>query len=431
MKVPRLKWRANDQDWQTGSMPKMYWYEEFNNNTAIIELEKPQEMNIELFLDAIKIKSNKGKYLLGEVLFSQEIVIQKKPFILWVELNEEKLKLCDISTKTFFERPPTLIKTDAGLYWRCDEVFIGKNNSIFNITLNNKYGTVLNKTISSFHTNLVIENSLPDGIYELIVGIKENAFSAEMEIIHNEKKIFGDYEKVRFNDVCFVISEIINANNQTIDIKTVVVENIYFDREDNGFNFYKGNLVTKKFSGEKIFVNMQNASGNWIRINPVMIEMKDSSTFWLTFYDNDEDAWIDFTVDKSKSVLSIQTGKKEQFDGVNICKYNIANSIKEVEIRSPNYDKNLKIWQEKPELKKTISKTVFRTYDTNNLNTPIENLNLSVRAYNSLRRARCYTAEDLSKKTYSDLLKIRNLGAKCANEIIEKLAKLNIKISEE
>jgi len=46
---------------------------------------------------------------------------------------------------------------------------------------------------------------------------------------------------------------------------------------------------------------------------------------------------------------------------------------------------------------------------------------LSVRSYNCLKRANIHTVEDLIKKTEDDMLKVRNLGRKSLDEVINKL----------
>ncbi|MEB3299082.1 MAG: DNA-directed RNA polymerase subunit alpha [Candidatus Sericytochromatia bacterium] len=55
---------------------------------------------------------------------------------------------------------------------------------------------------------------------------------------------------------------------------------------------------------------------------------------------------------------------------------------------------------------------------------PIEELELSVRAYNCLKRANIYTVGDLLKKTERDLMDIKNFGKKSAEEVIERMRSL-------
>lgn len=56
----------------------------------------------------------------------------------------------------------------------------------------------------------------------------------------------------------------------------------------------------------------------------------------------------------------------------------------------------------------------------------IEDLDLSVRSYNCLKRAGIHTVEDLTKKSEEDMLKIRNLGRKSLEEVIKKLHDLEL-----
>ena len=60
----------------------------------------------------------------------------------------------------------------------------------------------------------------------------------------------------------------------------------------------------------------------------------------------------------------------------------------------------------------------------------LEELDLSVRSYNCLKRAGINTVEDLSEKTYEDMLKVRNLGKKSLEEVIQKLASLGLALKE-
>ena len=52
---------------------------------------------------------------------------------------------------------------------------------------------------------------------------------------------------------------------------------------------------------------------------------------------------------------------------------------------------------------------------------PIEELQLSVRAYNCLKRAQINSVADLLDYTQEDLLEIKNFGAKSAEEVVEAL----------
>ena len=61
----------------------------------------------------------------------------------------------------------------------------------------------------------------------------------------------------------------------------------------------------------------------------------------------------------------------------------------------------------------------------------IEELELSVRSYNCLKRASISTVEDLTNKTESEMLKVRNLGKKSFDEVTAKLHSLGLDFAEE
>ncbi len=61
----------------------------------------------------------------------------------------------------------------------------------------------------------------------------------------------------------------------------------------------------------------------------------------------------------------------------------------------------------------------------------IEDMDLSVRSYNCLKRANIHTVEDLTKKTEDDMLKVRNLGRKSLDEVIQKLESYGLALSKQ
>ena len=61
----------------------------------------------------------------------------------------------------------------------------------------------------------------------------------------------------------------------------------------------------------------------------------------------------------------------------------------------------------------------------------IEEMDLSVRSYNCLKRANIHTVEDLTKKTEDDMLKVRNLGRKSLEEVIQKLESYGLSLKQQ
>lgn len=77
--------------------------------------------------------------------------------------------------------------------------------------------------------------------------------------------------------------------------------------------------------------------------------------------------------------------------------------------------KNTEIMSEKEESKKEKV-----------LEMSIEELDLSVRSYNCLKRAGINTVDDLANKTEEEMMKVRNLGRKSLEEVLNKMAELGL-----
>ena len=61
----------------------------------------------------------------------------------------------------------------------------------------------------------------------------------------------------------------------------------------------------------------------------------------------------------------------------------------------------------------------------------IEELDLSVRSFNCLKRANINTVEDLISKTEDDMMKVRNLGRKSLEEVMNKLNMMGLSLAKE
>ena len=60
----------------------------------------------------------------------------------------------------------------------------------------------------------------------------------------------------------------------------------------------------------------------------------------------------------------------------------------------------------------------------------IDELELSVRSYNCLKRAGINTVEELTNRTSEDMMKVRNLGRKSLEEVLNKLKELGLELSQ-
>ena len=77
-----------------------------------------------------------------------------------------------------------------------------------------------------------------------------------------------------------------------------------------------------------------------------------------------------------------------------------------------------------------IEKEVETVEENKYENITIEDLDLSVRSYNCLKRASISTVLELTEKSEDDMMKVKNLGKKSLKEIKEKLASIGLSFKD-
>ena len=92
---------------------------------------------------------------------------------------------------------------------------------------------------------------------------------------------------------------------------------------------------------------------------------------------------------------------------------------------------HLSVFIDLSENAKTAEIMVEKEYDQKEkvLEMSIDELELSVRSYNCLKRAGINTVEELCNKTPDEMMKVRNLGRKSLEEVLEKLKELGLSLN--
>ena len=123
-------------------------------------------------------------------------------------------------------------------------------------------------------------------------------------------------------------------------------------------------------------------------------------------------------VDYDKLTIEVWTdGSLKPFEALSLAAKVMTGHL-ELFIDLSDTAKNTQVMVEKEESKKEKV-----------LEMPIEELELSVRSYNCLKRAGIATVEDLTNKTQDEMMKVRNLGKKSLDEVTNKLIALGLNFS--
>ena len=125
-------------------------------------------------------------------------------------------------------------------------------------------------------------------------------------------------------------------------------------------------------------------------------------------------------VDLDKLIIEVWTdGSLKPYEALSLAAKILTGHL-ELFIDLSEATKNTKIMIEKEENKKERI-----------LEKSIEELELSVRSFNCLKRAGISTVEDLASKTESEMMKVRNLGKKSLDEVVAKLHALGLDFTNE
>ena len=125
-------------------------------------------------------------------------------------------------------------------------------------------------------------------------------------------------------------------------------------------------------------------------------------------------------VDYDKLTIELWTdGSLEPYEALSLAAKVLSEHLK-LFVDLSETAKNTQIMVEKEENKKEKI-----------LEKPIEELELSVRSFNCLKRSGISTVEDLTNKSENDMMKVKNLGKKSLDEVIAKLRELGFDLKKD
>lgn len=124
--------------------------------------------------------------------------------------------------------------------------------------------------------------------------------------------------------------------------------------------------------------------------------------------------------DYDRLILEVTTNGSMKADEATSLAAKVLTEHLELFIRLTDHvsDINLMVEKEEDEKEKVLEMTV-------------EELDLSVRSFNCLKRAGINTIEELIQKSENDMMKVRNLGSKSLQEVTEKLDELGLSLKPE
>ena len=297
----------------------------------------------------------------------------------------------------------------------------GKSGKFVVEPLERGYGTTLGNSLRR-----VLLSSLPgvavtsikiDGVLHEIstaAGVKEDVPNIVLNVKGITAKLFCDAPKTAVIDVtgpCTVTAGDIKAD---ADLEILNPEH-HIATVSDGARFY----MELTFSHGRGYVSQEkNKLGNQPAIGVIYTDSIYTPVYNVSY--TVENTRVGSNTDYDKLTLNVLTnGTISAKEAISLAA-KILNEHLNLFVNLSDEAQKIDVLVERPE---TVKEKV--------LEMTIEELDMAVRSFNCLKRAGIDTVEDLTNKTEEDMIKVRNLGKKSLEEVIQKLHSLGLDLKKE
>ncbi len=297
----------------------------------------------------------------------------------------------------------------------------GKSGKFVVEPLERGYGTTLGNSLRR-----VLLSSLPgvavtsikiEGVLHEIstaAGVKEDVPNIVLNVKGITAKLFSDTPKTAVIDVtgpCTVTAGDIKAD---ADLEILNPEH-HIATVSDGARFY----MELTFSHGRGYVSQEkNKLNNQPAIGVIYTDSIYTPVYNVSY--TVENTRVGSNTDYDKLTLNVLTnGTISAKEAISLAA-KILNEHLNLFVNLSDEAQKIDVLVERPE---TVKEKV--------LEMTIEELDMSVRSFNCLKRAGIDTVEDLTNKTEEDMIKVRNLGKKSLEEVIQKLHSLGLDLKKE
>lgn len=282
------------------------------------------------------------------------------------------------------------------------------------------YGTTLGNSLRrillSSLPGLAVTDIQIDGVlheFSTIEGVVEDVTAIILNLKKLALKSVSEENKVLEIDV--VGPAVVTAADITHDSDVEVLNpDLYICTVSEGFRFHvrmnakngRGYVRSEYNKSEKMPIGVIPIDSIYTPIHKVNYQVENTRIGQKNIYDKlTLDVWTDGSISPEEA---ISLAAQILTEHLNIF-VNLTDETRKVEIM---------VEKEETQKEKMLEMT-------------IEELDLSVRSYNCLKRAGINTVQELTNKTEAEMIKVRNLGRKSLEEVINKLHALELGLRQE
>lgn len=303
MAIPKVQVNETSGAWMMDKgIPA--WYIGNIPQNSLLEVSAPLETKIRFFVGGVDIEyDGQGIVSIGNVLQSLYATSEQSDINVEMELSRgktvQKYVLARVFCKEGFIKNPEFWYQNNKLYWDYGNMFIGKTDRNFILTLFDEKENALDFDIDEEMECVTLPEQMDVGNYRFEVSILSGGlFRKTKEIIAEGNCTIGDENELRFKNRRIVIGAITDEFNEEaghIEIRTCYIDRIIFkgvqETSEGMCPVYTGILYTDGFNGERyefsIDSHITNRGVKKMMVNPVRIVYIGNKTLCITDSEGD------------------------------------------------------------------------------------------------------------------------------------------------
>lgn len=304
---PILRWKIDDGEWHTEENSKGMWYKEMTNS-SIVTFDVPKAMRCLVGLDTNAVIEQSGtgfSYKIGQTIYSlkENGNHPRDYFTFFVRVENEFYLVSDIYCRECFTDEPVFIMSKMNQAFWLPETFIGDNDAKLRFdVIDQSSRCVFTKELTLDKQSFILTN-VEDGYYTYKISLLVRGFLKTEKELCSHKFILGDEKSIKYKGKTILIRKVSLFDKLEPEVvRPIYIDSIkYLGNKDN-YDFYSGMLFIIDREGRKTYLNsMKNEFNNYVKINPVRIEIKNECSCYLGYGldPNDEEFEFDdeFTLD--------------------------------------------------------------------------------------------------------------------------------------
>ena len=322
---PIFRWRFEGGEWNVTCV-EAYWYKKIANNSKL-EISFPVGFEGYVFVTDSMFSNlescSENEYRLGEKLY--ELADEKSSPLVSIVCKcnntNDILPLANVYLSETYKNDMLMVSFSDKLYWRPEGVFIGDENKAFSIKLYHLGEEVFQVKAGTQNQEFDIEGLLT-GRYEIRVFAISGGFLNKTETLVNESEfIIGEEKFYKYEGKLLSIKSVKSLDcDEPYILKDYYIDGIEYIGVFDDVDYYSGKLCQITSGGRKTYISsIKLQSGYMERVNPVRLEFKDDSSFWMVYglnKDDVDDFSGEFTL-SSKRQLTIQSHDVKAIDYYN------------------------------------------------------------------------------------------------------------------